>query len=62
MRVSAAQAILPMICPYCNKQWTAAFETTIIEWLDGSTEMKTPDQLECPNCRKFVNIEDEGDW
>ena len=57
MQVGQENVAYPMECDRCNYQWLALIEASKIEWSEFHVELHHGNELECPKCGHWTEID-----
>lgn len=56
MRVSIVYEVAEVICDCCKQYFVSVIETDMIEWFDGSKELKYAEEVKCEHCNKMTKV------
>lgn len=56
MKVGIVYEVAEVICELCNEYFVSVIETDIIEWYDGTKEIKYVEEVECGHCSKMTKV------
>lgn len=56
MQVSILYEVINMDCNICGLFFVSIVETDVIDWFDGTREIRYLDEVECPHCGQMAQI------
>lgn len=56
MRVGVIYEVAEIVCEICNEYFVSVIETDMIEWYDGTKEIKFIEEVECGHCSKMTKV------